>query len=217
MKHPTGFGRLDDMIGGGLEAGAITQIFGEGGSGKSNLCILIAINTVKIGKKVIFVDTEGLSIDRFEQMAGTDAKEIAKEIIFYEPTSFKEQHSVIKDLGKITNNIGVIIVDSATSLYRVSPKSDIMGLIRELGNQMTYLVGIARKQNIPVVITNQVYTDINKGIDMPIGGNILCHLSKTIIKLEKIDKGLRRATLLKHRSLPEGASIDFKIKNNGIE
>jgi len=206
------------MIGGGLETGAITQIFGEGGSGKSNLCILIAINAVKNGRKVIFIDTEGLSIDRFEQMAGPDAKEIAKNIIFYEPTNFKEQHSVIKDLGKITNNnIGVIIVDSATSLYRVSSKSDQMSLIRELGNQMTYLVGIARKQDIAVVITNQVYTDMNKGIDMPIGGNILCHLSKTIIKLEKLDKGLRRATLLKHRSLPEGASIDFKITNKGIE
>jgi DNA repair protein RadB len=205
------------MIGGGLETGAITQIFGEGGSGKSNLCILIAINAVKNGRKVIFIDTEGLSIDRFEQMAGPDAKEIAKNIIFYEPTNFKEQHSVIKDLGKITNNIGVIIVDSATSLYRVSSKSDQMSLIRELGNQMTYLVGIARKQDIAVVITNQVYTDMNKGIYMPIGGNILCHLSKTIIKLEKLDKGLRRATLLKHRSLPEGASIDFKITNKGIE
>lgn len=205
------------MIGGGLEIGAITQIFGVGGSGKSNLCILIAINTVQSGKKVIFIDTEGLSIDRFEQMAGSDAKEIAKNIIFYEPTNFKEQHSAIKDLGKITNNIGVIIVDSATSLYRVSPNPDTMSLIRELGNQMTYLIGIARKHNMAVVITNQVYTDTNKGIDMPIGGNILYHLSKTIIKLEKMNEGLRRATLLKHRSLPEGAFIDFKITNNGIE
>ena len=72
------------MIGGGLETGAITQIFGEGGSGKSNLCILIAINAVKNGRKVIFIDTEGLSIDRFEQMTGPDAKEIAKNISQYE-------------------------------------------------------------------------------------------------------------------------------------
>lgn len=206
------------MIGGGLETGAITQIYGEGGSGKSNLCILTAINTVKNGKKVIFIDTEGLSVDRFEQMAGPDAKEIAKNIIFYEPTTFREQHSVIKDIGKVANNnIGVIIVDSATSLYRVSSQSDTMGLIRELGNQMTYLVGIARKKDIAVVITNQVYTDTNKGIDMPIGGNILWHLSKTVIKLEKLDKGFRRATLFKHRSLPEGIFIDFKITNKGIE
>jgi len=89
--------------------------------------------------------------------------------------------------------------------------------IRSLGDQMTFLLGLARKNEMSVVITNQVYLDIESGEDKPIGGNILNHLSKTIIKLEKLDGGIRSAILKKHRSLPEGRSIKFKITEGGIE
>jgi DNA repair and recombination protein RadB len=216
-KYSSGSKRLDDFIGGGFEVGSLTQIYGAGGSGKTNICLLIAINTVRRGEKVVFIDTEGLSADRFRQMAREDAEDIAKKIIVYEPTTFKEQHSAIKDLKKVVKGVGVIIVDSATALYRISLKDDKLMPIRSLGDQMTFLLGLARKNEMSVVITNQVYLDIESGEDKPIGGNILNHLSKTIIKLEKLDGGIRSATLKKHRSLPEGRSIKFKITEEGIE
>jgi len=49
-------------------------------------------------EKVIFIDTEGFSAERFKQIAGEDAKKIAGEIIIYEPTSFGTAVSAITDI-----------------------------------------------------------------------------------------------------------------------
>ncbi len=53
-------------------------------------------------------------------------------------------------------------------------------------------------------MTSQVYTDIDKGTSEALGGNVLMHNSKTIIKLERVGTGRRRAIIMKHRHLAEG-------------
>ena len=78
---PTGCKPLDDLLGGGFEKGIVTQIFGAAGTGKTNICIQLAVECVKQGQKTIFIDTEGLSPTRFKQIAGENAKEIARSII----------------------------------------------------------------------------------------------------------------------------------------
>lgn len=88
---------------------------------------------------------------------------------------------------------------------------------RELGNQLGLLHMFARKYGIVVAITNQVYTDINSGSIRPVGGNIIEHISKTIIQLEKLGDGKRRAIIRKHRSLPEGSSAEFIITSTGVK
>lgn len=62
---------------------------------------------VKQGQKVIFIDTEGLSPVRFKQIAGENAKEIARSIIIYEPLSFEEQYSSVREVERIAGeNVG---------------------------------------------------------------------------------------------------------------
>ncbi|WP_394325900.1 ATPase domain-containing protein [Methanosarcina horonobensis] len=98
---------LDDLLGGGFERGIVTQVFGAAGTGKTNICIQLAVECVKQGQKVIFIDTEGLSPVRFKQIAGENAKEIARSIIIYEPLSFEEQYSAVREVERIAGeNIG---------------------------------------------------------------------------------------------------------------
>ncbi|MDP2840878.1 MAG: ATPase domain-containing protein, partial [Candidatus Methanoperedens sp.] len=52
---------IDDLLGGGFERGIVTQIYGASGTGKTNICIQLAVVTVHSGKKVVFIDTEGFS------------------------------------------------------------------------------------------------------------------------------------------------------------
>ena len=59
MKVPCGCDSIDKLLGGGFEAGAITEIYGEAGSGKTNLCLQLSKAVVLDGKKVIFIDSEG--------------------------------------------------------------------------------------------------------------------------------------------------------------
>lgn len=221
-RMPCGCKSIDDLLGGGFERGIVTQIYGASGTGKTNICIQLAINTVNSGKKVVFIDTEGFSADRFRQIAGEDAKKIAGDIIIYEPASLDQQYSAVLELEKIMNEkIGLIILDSAALFYRLGLSSDDsndenMGLRRELVNQIGLLHGIARKYNISVVITNQVFKDVSTGELCPIGGNALEHLSKTIVLLEKTGTSKRRAALRKHRSKCEGTNCEFILTDKGV-
>ncbi len=59
---------LDALLEGGLESDAITLVFGEGGSGKTNLALQCARQAAQAGKRVAYVDTEGVSGVRLRQV-----------------------------------------------------------------------------------------------------------------------------------------------------
>src|SRR2546430_17393440 len=92
-----GLGRRDlgDLLGGGVEEGCITLLHGEAGSGKTNFCLQLARNVVRAGRKVIYIDTEGVSLDRLQQICGDDFDVVAKNILFSEPYSFEDRKSVV--------------------------------------------------------------------------------------------------------------------------
>lgn len=103
-------------------------------------------------------------------------------------------------------------------LYRleIGVTKDVFKVNRELGVQLVNLIQIARKFKIPVIITNQVYADFeDKSKINMVGGDILRYASKCLIELQRTDS-VKRAILRKHRSLPEGKEIKFKITDTGI-
>lgn len=216
-KISSGSTEFDKLIGGGLEKKIITQVYGEPASGKSTICLIIAIEQLKAGKNVIYIDSEGFSVERFRQIAGDNNRALAEKLIIFEPVDFDLQGLMISECDKILktdDHIGLIILDSATALYRVeggrSGESQ-----RKLGQQMIRLLGFARRYNIPVVVSNQVFMNIEHNKISGLGGTSLRHISKVIIKLEKKD-GIRTAILEKHRSKKEGESLDFLIEEEGI-
>lgn len=203
---------LDNLLEGGVEAGIITEIYGEGGTGKTNICIQAAKSCAMEGKKVVYIDTEGVSKERLWQICRD--KKILEKILFFTPFSMKEQEEMVEKAVKI--DAGLIILDSANLFYRLEMTEDETKATRSLTNQLVILQIEARKKNIPVIITSQVYS---AGDEVkPFAGRSMDHIAKTVIKLEKIEgeKEGRRATIVKHRSLPEGKSVVFFITENGI-
>src|SRR3989344_8293730 len=88
---------LDKILNGGIEIGAITNIFGPAGFGKTNI-VLSTILGCK--NRVIYIDTEGsFSTERFQQMGGDEKK--MRQIIMIEPDSWKRQHETILNLEKM--------------------------------------------------------------------------------------------------------------------
>ena len=221
MRIPFECKALDDLLGGGVEAGTITLLYGEAGSGKTNLCILLAKNIVLEGKKVIFIDTEGLSQDRVSQICGEQCDFITKNLLIFEPYAFSEQEMIVEkavNLAIKNDDIGLVVLDSATLHYRIESGADEDRKERKsLTRQITSLMKLCRKRQIPIVLTSQVYTDVEIGIFKPLGGHVLHHNSKTIIRLDKEGHGLRKAVLMKHRSLAEGEDAEFRITGTGIE
>jgi len=219
-KISTGTEAIDWLLEGGYERDAITTIYGPAGSGKTNLCLLCIANSVK-GKKVVYIDSEGsFSISRFKQIC-PDYKEVVKKILFLNPTNFAEQKKAFSKLKDIVGeNTGLIVFDSVAMIYRLEmgKAKDVYNINRELGIQIGQLTEIARKKNIPVIITNQVYSDFEKRDKVKmVGGDLLKYQSKCLIELEKLENGIRKATIIKHRSLPEGKNVFFRITDKGIE
>lgn len=212
---------LDFVLNGGIEAGSITEFYGEAGTGKTNICLQLARVVAKGGKKVIYVDTEGVSPERLNQIFHTEFNNLTKEIIIYSPHDMEEQAAAIDNVAQLSNtslDIGTIILDSATVHYRYGFGSDVeLDGRRSLSHQITKLLAIARRKEVPIIITAQVYTDVIKKKIEPLGGHVLHHAAKTIIRLEKIGRGMRRAIIVKHRSIPEELSADFIITACGIE
>jgi len=217
-RRSTGNTALDRLLGGGLEIRTITQFYGEPASGKSTLCMIAAVTCLRAGHTVVFIDTEGFSIERFRQIAGTDTETIAERLFLFEPIDFEHQGSMIAEVEKIlkTQKPGLLVMDSATALYRTDLEKG-RDSIQMLTRQMIQLLGYSKRYEIPVIITNQVYMDTIKNTYFGLGGTALEHISKVIVRLEKTDSaGFRRARLVKHRSQPEGAYFDYEITGDGI-
>jgi len=217
VQQSTGNDALDGLLGGGLDYGSITQFFGEPGGGKSTLILIPVISCLKSGKGVIFFDTEGFSVERFRQIAGIGAEKLAEYLYICEPINFEQQGAMIAESELILKkrNIGLIVMDSATALYRTE-LGTIKEAQRQLATQMVYILGLSRRYNFPILITNQVYNDPDKNELRPLGGSVLQHLSKVIVRIDKLER-FRRAILVKHRSLPEGINFDFELTEDGIK
>ena len=207
---------LDILLGGGIESGIITRVYGEAGTGKTNLCLQAARECVLSGKKVAYIDTEGVSVERIRQICvDCDYKKILLDILFFTPTSFESQEQMIHD-AIATKAVGLIIVDTITMFYRLNLEDDREGGIRSFTRQVTNLQVAAREKDLFVIITEQVYTD-KAGEVKPFTNRDAEHMTKTILRLDRKGIGQREATIIKHRSQPEGKKACFRISAVGLE
>ncbi len=218
----TGCTAVDELLGGGFERGVVTQLYGPPAAGKTNLALSAAVEVAARGDGALFIDTEGLSVDRLEQLASArtdDVDDLASNIIISEVLDFDEQGEAVQDAAEFADQVEVIVLDSATGFYRIrrSEDEEAGDALRTVARQVTHLLSLARKHDLAVVITNQVFTDPDSDRARPLGGHTLTHWSGAVLRIERFRGGNRRATLEKHQSKPAGDSARFKIVGDGLE
>ena len=224
---PTGCAPIDDLLGGGFERGVVTQVYGPPAAGKTNLALAAAVDVAVDGDRSLYIDTEGLSIDRFRQIAdartasaGTNdsVEEIAGRLIITEAYDFDDQREAVRDAEEFAEEVELVVLDSATGFYRLERADDVEGgdSLRKVAKQVTHLLSLARKHDIAVVITNQVFTDPEGDRTRALGGNTLEHWTGAIVRVDRFRGGNRRATLEKHRSRAAGDSVTFRIVDGGL-
>ncbi len=215
----TGCEPLDDLLGGGLERGTITQVYGPPAAGKTNLALSAAVTVAAAGGRTVYIDTEGLSMDRFTQMADAigDADEIADRLVISAVHDFQEQQEAVREASELADDADLIVLDSATGFYRLERTGSEDGeALRAVARQMTTLLGVARRHDLAVIVTNQVYTDPDNDQSKPLGGHTLAHWTGVVLRLDRFRGGQRRARLEKHRSQPAGGSARFGITESGL-
>ena len=113
----TGSKNLDSLLGGGVEKGILTQVYGPFATGKTTLAMQIGL--LNEGK-VVYIDTEGgFSPERLAKMVESrnmNPNSTLQKFLIFEAFDFKEQKKTISSLKKIVNGkFSMIVVDSITN------------------------------------------------------------------------------------------------------
>ena len=220
----TGCDEIDDLLGGGFERGAVTQVYGPPAAGKTNLVLSGAVEVAAAGESALYIDTEGLSADRMEQIARGRAEasdetldDLAQRIIVSEAFDFEEQEVAVQDAEDLASQVELIVLDSATGFYRLERNDHDGGeALRDVARQITHLLSLARKHDLAVAVTNQVFSDPESDGTRALGGHTLNHWSGAIVSLDRFRGGNRRATLEKHRAKAAGDTVQFHITESGL-
>jgi DNA repair protein RadB len=219
---PTGCPPVDSLLGGGFERGTVTQVYGQPAAGKTNLALSAAVNAAADGGLTVYVDTEGLSLDRFEQIsrayADGDVEAVTSRIVIESVHDFDEQAEAVQDATEFAEEADLIVLDSATGFYRLerTQGGENGESLRDVARQVTHLLSLARRHDLAVVITNQVFTDPDSDRTRALGGHTLEHWTGTVLRVDRFRGGNRRATLEKHRSKAAGETATFRITDEGL-
>jgi len=229
----TGSKALDELIGGGIETQAITEVFGEYGSGKSQLAHELVV-TVQLPEdkgglngEAVFIDTENtFRPERVEQIANAfelNIEEVMERI--YIARAFNSSHQIlmaekVNELIQEGKDIRLVIVDSLTSHFRAEymGRESLATRQQKLNQHLHTLQNIANTYNAAIFVTNQVQARPDAFFGSPtkaIGGHVLGHAATYRIWLKKGLAGKRIARLVDSPHLPEGECV-FKITNDGI-
>jgi len=236
IKLTTGSSSLDTILGGGLETGSITEIYGEFRCGKTQLCHTLAVtcqmpcdNGGGEGK-CLYIDTEGtFRPDRLVDIAhrfNLNHEDVLDNVAYARAHNTEHQQQLLTAAGAMMaeSRFALIIVDSATALFRTEfvGRGELACRQNQLGRFLRQLQRLADEYGVAVVVTNQVVQANLDGGSMfagptvkPIGGNIMAHATTTRIHLRKGRGETRMAKIVASPSLPE-ADASFSISNDGI-
>ncbi len=230
-KISTGSKVFDDLMGGGFESAAITECFGEFGSGKTQIGHILAINAQKCcpGSTVVYIDTENTfrpeRIIELAKGANMDPEEVLKNIKV--ARAYNSDHQMllaekVEDLiTKQGLNVKVLIVDSLTAHFRAEfiGRGTLAERQQKLNKHMHTLLRFADSHNVCVYVTNQVMARPDVFFGDPtqaIGGHIVAHASTFRIYLRKGKKGSRVAKLVDAPNLPDG-ECNFMVTTGGLK
>ncbi|RLF31333.1 MAG: DNA repair and recombination protein RadA [Thermoplasmata archaeon] len=228
----TGSKSFDELIGGGFETQAITELFGAFGSGKTQVAHQLCVNVQMpeeeggLEGEAVFIDTENtFRPERIVQMAegiGMDPKEVLKNIHVANAFNSNHQMMLVEKAMEIAKerNVRLLVVDSLTGHFRAEyvGRGTLADRQQKLNRHMHELLRFSRLQNAVICVTNQVAArpDVFFGDPtQPIGGHIVGHTAMFRIYLRRSKGGKRIARLIDSPHLPEGEAI-FIVKEEGI-
>jgi DNA repair protein RadA len=195
---------LDSLLQGGIDLGCITEFYGQSGSGKTQICLQLALNIQLprqlggLDGKTIYISTDkAFPIKRLAQMESAMKTEpkinfMDGVFIFEFNTGKNLEHFVEKDLPQILKvNQGcvkLLIIDSIAGIYRT--ETNFIERAKEMCKIFRELQKAADKYNFAIVTTNHITSDPNKltNSDIPAIGNFWSTLLTTRIRVDKTEQ-----------------------------
>jgi DNA repair protein RadA len=221
VKIITGSKAFDAMMAGGFETGAITECFGQYGSGKTQIGHVLAVNCQieEPDAVAVYIDTENTfrpeRIVQFAKGAGLNPEKVLGNIKV--ARAFNSDHQMllaekVDDLIKQGLKVRLVIVDSLTAHFRAEfiGRGTLAERQQKINKHMHVLAKLADMHNLCVYVTNQVMAKPDAFFGDPteaIGGNIVGHNSTFRIYLRRGKKGTRVAKLVDAPNLADAECI----------
>ncbi|ABK76892.1 RecA/RadA recombinase [Cenarchaeum symbiosum A] len=229
----TGTDALDALLGGGIETQAITEVFGEFGSGKTQFCHTMCVTTQKpkeeggLGGGVMYIDTEGTfrpeRVVTIAKANNMDPAKLLDGIIVARAYNSSHQVLILEEAGKTIQeeNIKLIISDSTTGLFRSEylGRGTLASRQQKLGRYIRLLARIAETYNCAVLATNQVSSSPDSFFGdptRPVGGNVVGHASTYRIYFRKGGKNKRVAKIIDSPHHPASEAV-FELGERGVQ
>lgn len=230
-KLSIGSQEFDKMLGGGFETGAITECFGEFGSGKTQIAHALCVKLLEQDPEAIavYIDTENtFRPERLKQLAegtGISPEEALKRTMVARAYNSDHQMLLAEKVEELIKEQGLkvklVVVDSLTSHFRAEfiGRGTLAGRQQKLNRHMHTLLKLADTHNLIVYVTNQVMARPDMFFGDPtqaIGGHIVAHASTFRIYLRKGKKGSRVAKLVDAPNLPDSECC-FMVTEGGLK
>ncbi len=236
-KLTTGSKSLDELIGGGLETQALTEFYGEFGSGKTQIAHQLAVNVQLPPEKggldgsAIIIDTENtFRPDRIKDMsegAELDYNDVLKNI--HVARSYNSNHQILlvekagelaEELKATEKPVRLMIIDSATAQFRSEyvGRGTLADRQQKINRHLHDALRFGDLNNAVVMITNQVMAKPDAFFGdptRPIGGHIVGHTATFRLYLRKSKGEKRVAKLVDSPNMPEAEAV-FSVSSIGI-
>lgn len=228
----TGSKNLDDLLAGGVETQAVTELYGEFGSGKTQVCHTLCV-TVQLPRRdggleagTVYVDTENTfrpeRVVGIAEARGLDPDEVLEHITVAKAYNSAHQELIVGELGGVIQKQGVklVVVDSAVAHYRAEflGRATLAERQQRLNRFMHLILRTAEVHNVAVVATNQVQAapDVYFGDpSRPTGGHVVAHTSTYRVYLRKAGKN-RIARMVDSPYHPERETV-FVLNERGVD
>lgn len=226
--------QLDDILGGGLSVGAITEFSGAFATGKTQIAFQLCVNIQRsieeggLNGKALFIDTENtFAPARVAEMSypfTDDPKLFLKNIYVSRAFNVDHQIQIVEKADKLieSNNIKVVIVDSMASHFRAEfpGKDNLPRRQQKLMAHAETLQRLTEAYDLAVMTTNQILSNpdgIFAGTSNlePALGFAWGHRPTHRILLRKSRGTTRIARIFDSPELPEREAV-FHITPQGI-
>ncbi|RLF03973.1 MAG: DNA repair and recombination protein RadA [Thermoprotei archaeon] len=228
----TGSRNVDEILGGGVETGGITEIYGEYGCGKTQMAMQLSVNVQLppekggLTGKAIYIDTEGtFKADRLKRMAvavGLNPEVALKNVYYARAFSTDHQFILTREALKLVSkeNVRLLVVDSLMALFRMEYVGREMLFQRQqkLKEYLSLLQRIASYHDVAVVVTNHVIERPEGSLLEVVraaGGHVLSHAPLAILYVRKATGNKRIIRVVDSPHLPEREAV-FVITDDGI-
>jgi DNA repair protein RadA len=228
----TGSHNLDDLLAGGIETQAVTEFYGEFGSGKTQICHTLSVMVQQpvdkggLKGRAIYIDTENTfrpeRIVGIAQARGFDSQKTLDDIIVAKAYNSSHQELIVGEIGDQVRKSGakLVIVDSAVAHYRAEflGRGTLSERQQRLNRFIHALVRTAEIYSIAVVLTNQVQSSPDTFFGDPTkatGGHVIAHTSTYRIYVRKSGKN-RVARMVDSPYHAERESV-FQLNDRGVD